>query len=139
MLETPDGPSFAMYPGFCPYRQPFGRFYNNSVHSVGRIGVWIFPEYSPTVGGSCTGDAPYQAVFEGLTTWRNARGFEWVMSSTIQIKGATVFDNNEAGLSCVTAINDQATNLPNLRSTFYDINTGSSVINSLIVGDSGTS
>ncbi|CAF1300760.1 unnamed protein product, partial [Adineta ricciae] len=139
MLETPDGPSFAMYPGFCPYRQPFGRFYNNSVHSVGRIGVWIFPEYSPTVGGSCTGDAPYQAVFEGLTTWKNARGFEWVMSSTIQIKGATVFDNNEAGLSCVTAINDQATNLPNLRSTFYDINTGSSVINSLIVGDSGTS
>jgi len=139
MLETPDGPSFASFPGFCPFRQPFGRFYNNSVHSVGRIGVWIFPEYSPTVGGNCYNDAPYQAVFEGLTTWRNARGLEWVMSSTIQVKGAIAFDNNEAGLSCVTAINDQATNLPNLRATFYNISSGSSVINSLIVGDSGAS
>ncbi|CAF1377186.1 unnamed protein product, partial [Adineta steineri] len=139
MLETPDGPSFSTFPDFCPFRQPFGRFYNNSVHSVGRIGVWIFPEYSPTVAGSCSNDAPYQAVFEKVTTWGNARGFEWVMSSTIQIKGAIAFDNVEAGLSCVSAINDQATNLPNLQATFYNISAGSSVINSLIVGDSGTS
>jgi hypothetical protein len=139
MLETPDGPSFSMYPNYCPYRQPFGRFYNNSVHSTGRFGVWVFPEYSPTVAGDCVGDAPYQAIFEGLVSWRNSKGFEWVMASTIQIKNAVVFDNVDAGLSCVTAINDDATNLPNLRATFYNISSGSSVINSVIVGDSGAS
>jgi hypothetical protein len=139
MLETPDGPSFAMFPNFCPFRQPFGRFFNNSVHSTGRFGVWVFPEYAPTVGGSCTADAPYQAVFEGLISWRNSKGMEWVMASTVQIKNAIVWDNFDAGLSCVTAENDDATNLPNLRATFYNISSGSSVINSIIVGDSGTS
>ncbi len=139
MLETPDGPSFAMFPNFCPFRQPFGRFSNNSVHSSGRFGVWIFPEYAPTVGGNCWADAPYQAVFDGLTSWRNSKGMEWVMASTIQIKNAIVWDNFDAGLSCVTAENDDATNLPNLRATFYNISSGSSVINSVIIGDTGTS
>jgi len=139
MLETPDGPSFAMYPGFCPFRQPFGRFSNNSVHSVGRFGVWVFPEYAPTVGGSCSADAPYQAIFDGLISWRNSKGFEWVMSSTVQLKNAVVYDNDDAGIRCVTAINNQATNLPNLHATFYNENTGSSVINSIVIGDSGIS
>ncbi|CAF0819146.1 unnamed protein product [Rotaria sp. Silwood1] len=139
MLRTPDGPSFAMYPNYCPFRQQFGRFFNNSVHSVGRFGVWIFPEYSPTVAGSCTNDAPYQPIFDGLVSWKNNRGMEWVMSSTIQIRNSIVFDNHDTGIRCVTAINHQATNLPNLRSTFYNENNGSSVINSIIIGDTGVS
>ncbi|CAF2963963.1 unnamed protein product [Rotaria sp. Silwood2] len=139
MLETPDGPSFAMYPNFCPFRQPFGRFFNNSVHSVGRFGVWIFPEYAPTVAGSCSSDAPYQAIFDGLVSWKNNRGMEWVMSRTIQIRNTIVFDNHDTGIRCVTAINHQSTNLPNLRTTFYNENNGSSVINSIIIGDTGIS
>ncbi|CAF0745209.1 unnamed protein product [Adineta steineri] len=139
LLETPDGPSFAMYPNFCPHRQQFGRFFNNSVHSVGRFGVWLFPEYSPTVSGSCITDNPYQAIIEGLISWKNSRGIEWVMSSTVQIKNALVFDNDDAGIRCVTAINNQRTDLPVLRSTFYNENTGSSVINSIIIGDTGVS
>lgn len=128
-----------MYSDYCPYRQQFGRFFNNSVHSVGRFGVWVFPEYSPTVAGNCWNDAPYQAVFDGLISWKNSRGFEWVMSSSIQIRNAIVFDNDDSGLRCVTAINHQATNLPNLRTTFYNETTGSSVINSIIIGDLGLS
>ncbi|CAF3424464.1 unnamed protein product [Rotaria sp. Silwood1] len=139
MLRTPDGPSFAMYPNYCPYRRQFGRFFNNSVHSVGRFGVWIFPEYSPTVAGNCWNDAPYQAIFDGLISWKNSKGFEWVMSSSIQIRNTIVFDNYDTGLRCVTAINHQATNLPNLRATFYNETRGSSVINSIIIGDSGVS
>jgi hypothetical protein len=138
MLETPDGPSFSLFPNFCPYRQPFGRFSNNSVHSVGRFGVWIFPEYAPTVGGSCTADAPYQAVFDGLISWRNNEGFEWVMASTIQLRNAVVYDNVEADIRCVTAINQQSTGLPNLHATFYNESAGSSVIDSIIIGDTGT-
>jgi hypothetical protein len=139
MLETPDGPSFAMYPNFCPFRQQFGQFVNNSVHSTGRFGVWIFPEYAPTVGGNCWNDAPYQAVFNGLISWNNNKGFEWVMASTIQLRNAVVYDNADAGIRCVTAINDQSTGLPNLHATFYNENTGSSVINSIIIGDTGVS
>ena len=137
MLRTPDGPSFAMYPNFCPFRQQFGRFFNNSVHSVGRFGVWIFPEYAPTVAGSCWGDSPIQGVFDGLIAWNNHKGYEWVMSSSLQLRNAVVYDNADTGIRCVTAINHQAINQANLRTTFYNENTGSSVINSIIIGDSG--
>ena len=136
MLQSPDGPSFAMYPGFCPNRQPFGRFFNNSVHSCGQFGVWIFPEYEPTTGGRCGADAPKQAVFEQLTSWRNNKGFEAVMSNVIQVKSAVVFDNIDMGIAYLTAIEHRETNLPNLRATFYDVNTGASVIDSIIIGDS---
>ncbi|CAM2722167.1 unnamed protein product [Rotaria socialis] len=136
MLQSPDGPSFALYPGFCPNRQPFGRFFNNSVHSCGQFGVWIFPEYEPTTGGRCGADAPKQAVFERLTSWRNTKGFEAVMSNVIQVKNAVVFDNIDMGIAYLTAIEHRETNLPNLRATFYDVNTGASVIDSIIIGDS---
>ena len=43
-----DGPSYN--PNYCPKRQPLGRFFNNSAHSLGRFGLWIFPGYSPTRG-----------------------------------------------------------------------------------------
>lgn len=139
LLRTPDGPSFALFPNGCPYRQPIGRFYNNSVHSVGRFGVWIFPEYSPTISGSCGALNPSQAVFDTLVTWKNNRGFEWVMSSTIQVRNVLAFDNADTGIRCVTAINHQDLNVASVRSTFYNENNGSSVINSIIIGDSGVS
>jgi hypothetical protein len=139
MLQTADGPSFAMFPGFCPFRQPFGRFFNNSVHSTGQFGTWIFPNYAPTVGGSCWADAPYQAVFEKLTSWRNVKGMEFVVADSIQIKNAIVWDNSQAGLSCLISKDNDNPNLPNLRATFYNVSAGPSVINSIIIGDSGTS
>ncbi|CAF1130171.1 unnamed protein product [Rotaria sordida] len=66
MVRTSDGQSFAIYRNICPYRQIFDRFVNNSVHSVGRFGVRIFLEYSPTVAGSRSADTPYQAIFDEL-------------------------------------------------------------------------
>jgi hypothetical protein len=55
------------------------------------------------------------------------------------LRNAVVYDNADAGIRCVTAINDQSTGLPNLHATFYNENTGSSVINSIIIGDTGVS
>lgn len=137
MLRTPDGPSFAMSPDLCPYRQPMGRFFNNSVHSVGRFGVWIFPEYLPTVEGTCGNWNPLQAVFDRLIAWNNQRGFEWVMSASVQVRNSIVFDNSDTGIRCVTAADHQNVNIPSLRATFYNENTGSSVIDSIIIGDTG--
>jgi hypothetical protein len=121
---------------YYPYKQPFGRFYNNSVHSSGRYGVWIYPEYAPTVSGNYYDNTPSVAIFEGLISWRNDKGMEWVMSSTIQIKNALVFDNADTGIGCISAINYQITNPTNLRSTFYSAENGSSVIDSIIIGSS---
>lgn len=135
MLTAPDGPSFALYPNFCPRTQPFGRFYNNSIHSCGQFGVWIFPEYEPTAGGYCDADAPKQPVFERLTSWRNNKGMEIVMSNVVQVKSAVVFENIDMGIAYLTAINHRDTDLPNLRATFYDITKGASIIDSIIIGD----
>jgi hypothetical protein len=46
-LFTQKGPSFRK--DYCPKKIPFGKFYNNSAHSCGRFGVWIFPAYTPSV------------------------------------------------------------------------------------------
>ena len=61
------------------------------------------------------------------------------MASSIQIRNALVFDNQETGIRCTTAIFHQTVNLVNFRATFYQENRGSSVINSIIIGDSGQS
>ncbi|CAF4466498.1 unnamed protein product, partial [Rotaria magnacalcarata] len=37
--DQPEGLSLENYPNYCPNRQPFGRFVNNTVHSTGRFGV----------------------------------------------------------------------------------------------------
>jgi hypothetical protein len=138
LLDQADGLSYDIDPAYCPYRQPFGHFYNNSVHSTGLYGVWIYPQYAPTISGQMY-DQPYQAVFEGLTAWKNDKGMEWVMSRTVQIKNAIVFDNTDVGIACITAIDYQNINPPNLRPTFYNAEKGSSVIDSVIIGDSGIS
>ena len=46
LLDNPDGPSFTT--NYCPKKIPLGRFYNNSVHAVGRFGyaIWYYFRYS---------------------------------------------------------------------------------------------
>lgn len=137
--DKPEGLSLLKYPNYCPNRQPFGSFYNNSVHSTGRFGVWIYPEYAPTMTGDCNGTNPTQATIDGLIAWKNNKGIEVVMSRTIQIKNALVFDNADMGIAYITAVKHQETNPPYLRSTFYDGIYGSLVIDSIIIGDVGIS
>lgn len=138
LLDEPVGLSLDTNPTYCPYKQPFGAFYNNHVHSSGRYGVWIYAQYAPTLSGELNDSRPMQAIFEGLTAWRNDRGIEWVMARTVQIKNAIVFENSNAGIVCITAMDHQDFNPSNLRSTFYAEN-GSSVIDSIIIGDLGIS
>lgn len=137
--EKPEGLSLENYPTYCPNRQPFGRFVNNTVHSTGRFGVWIYPEYAPTMTGDCNGTNPTYAAIDGLIAWRNNKGIEVVMSRTIEIRNTLVFDNADMGIGYITAVGHQETNPLYIRPTFYDGINGSLVIDSVIIGDTGIS
>ncbi len=41
LTDHPEGPSFNI--NYCPKKIPFGVWSNNTVHSTGRFGLWIFP------------------------------------------------------------------------------------------------
>ena len=137
--DKPEGFSLFTHPTYCPNRQPFGRFYNNSVHSTGRFGVWIYPEYAPTMSGDCNGTNPTQALFDGLISWSNNKGIELVMSRTIEIRNALVFDNANMGIAYITAVGHQETNPLYIRPTFYNGLNGSLITDSVIIGDVGIS
>ena len=70
----------------CLYKAPFGEFYNNTAHSMGWYGFWIFSQsnafsYNPHTGtadqGFCNG-SPAQARIGSFTIWNSKRGFEIV-------------------------------------------------------------
>ncbi|XP_035685638.1 fibrocystin-L-like [Branchiostoma floridae] len=97
MHEHPDGASYD--PDICPQRVPLGVFQNNTVHSQGRIGLWVFHEYYPAEGGSCSwGAKPEPAVFRGLTSWRNEKGAEWVEVGAVQFEDFLLAYNEHAGI-----------------------------------------
>ena len=49
MHKHPDGPSYTT--SICQQKVELGEFFNNTVHSQGWYGLWIFKQYSPVVGG----------------------------------------------------------------------------------------
>ena len=95
MLEHPQGPSYN--PNICPQNIPLGEFYNNTVHSVGWYGLWVFEYYTPKVGGKCGGTVSVPAVFKNLTTWNSFRGAEWVEAYPMQFHGFLLANNLMAG------------------------------------------
>lgn len=40
---------------------PLGEFRNNTVHSQGWFGIWIFQEYTPMTSGACSDNTPKAA------------------------------------------------------------------------------
>lgn len=84
ILDHPEGPSFTT--DYCPKNIPFGRHHNNSVHSTGRFGLWIFPGYTPTATGACNDNVPGTATFTDFTAYSNDKGGENVHSTNIQFK-----------------------------------------------------
>ncbi|XP_045037491.2 fibrocystin-L [Desmodus rotundus] len=96
MNNHPDGPSYDR--NICQKRIPLGEFFNNTVHSQGWFGLWIFEEYFPMETGSCTSTVPVPAIFNSLTTWNCQKGAEWVNGGALQFHNFVMVNNYEAGI-----------------------------------------
>ncbi|CAD5115663.1 DgyrCDS4618 [Dimorphilus gyrociliatus] len=96
MLEHPQGPSFDL--NICPRNAPMGVFSNNTVHSCGWYGLWIFEDYHPTLSGKCKDKEASPAIFKKLTAYNNFRGAEWVHCGAMQFQDFVVANNYMAGV-----------------------------------------
>ncbi|XP_061122944.1 PKHD1 like 1, tandem duplicate 1 [Syngnathus typhle] len=96
MHEHPDGPSFD--PNICQKKVPLGEFRNNTVHSQGWFGIWIFQDFFPMKNGGCGSTTPEPAVFRGLTAWNCEKGAEWVNVGAVQFVDLLAVNNEKAGL-----------------------------------------
>uniref|UniRef100_A0ABM0MU86 Fibrocystin-L-like n=1 Tax=Saccoglossus kowalevskii TaxID=10224 RepID=A0ABM0MU86_SACKO len=94
MPVHPGGPSFTstIYPRKIPVKE----FQNNTAHSLGWYGLWVFPTYTPMEGGTNT-----PSRFYSLTSWNNERGAEVVHSGPVQLHEFVVFNNDKAGIEMV--------------------------------------
>ncbi|KAK2095397.1 Fibrocystin-L [Saguinus oedipus] len=96
MNNHPDGPSYDR--NICQKRVPLGEFFNNTVHSQGWFGMWIFEEYFPMQMGSCTSTVPVPARFNSFTAWNCQKGAEWVNGGALQFHNFVMVNNYEAGI-----------------------------------------
>ncbi|XP_033757813.1 fibrocystin-L-like [Pecten maximus] len=95
MHDHPEGPSFTK--SVCPKLLTLGVFHNNSAHSFGWFGLWIFPTYTPRVSGICGSAAPTPAVFDSFLTWNNEKGVETVNTGALQFSNIQAVANKKAG------------------------------------------
>lgn len=96
MHEHPDGSSYDA--NICQKRVPLGMFYNNTVHSQGWFGLWIFADFFPMRDGGCLSATPEPAVFRSLTAWNCEKGAEWVNGGAVQFVDFTAVNNEKAGV-----------------------------------------
>ncbi|XP_060949378.1 PKHD1 like 1, tandem duplicate 1 [Limanda limanda] len=124
MHTHPDGPSYDS--NICQKKVPLGEFFNNTVHSQGWFGIWIFADYFPMKGGGCRSKTPEPAVFKSLTTWNCEKGAEWVNVGAVQFWDFLMVNNEKAGIEAKRII-------PGMVSGFGE-DGGATVSNSTIVG-----
>ncbi|XP_072303332.1 fibrocystin-L-like [Eucyclogobius newberryi] len=124
MHTHPDGPSYD--PNICQKKVPLGVFENNTVHSQGWFGLWIFQDYFPMKNGNCNSRSPEPAIFKSLTTWNCEKGAEWVNVGAVHFDGFVMVNNEKAGTESKRI-------LPNSVNSFSPEG-GAVVSNSKIVG-----
>ncbi|XP_068189914.1 fibrocystin-L-like [Antennarius striatus] len=96
MHDHPDGASFDR--NICQKKVPLGEFYNNTAHSQGWFGLWIFEDYFPMKDGSCNSKIPEPAVFCFFTAWNCEKGAEWVNGGALQFTKFIMVNNEKAGI-----------------------------------------
>ena len=58
MHTHPEGQGFD--PNICPQAVPLGDYSDNTAHSLGWFGLWVFETYEPKEDGSCSPSAPHK-------------------------------------------------------------------------------
>ncbi|XP_054461971.1 PKHD1 like 1, tandem duplicate 1 [Anoplopoma fimbria] len=124
MHDHPDGSSYDR--NICQKKVPLGEFYNNTVHSQGWFGLWIFKDYFPMKDGGCNSKIPEPAVFRSLTAWNCEKGAEWVNVGAVQLNGCIMVNNEKAGIEAKRI-------LPSFVSNYGEAG-GATMSNSTIVG-----
>ncbi|XP_072025340.1 fibrocystin-L-like [Amphiura filiformis] len=100
--KNPGGLSFRNK--VCPRNIPVLEFRNNSAHSLGWYGLWIFPEYYPKEGGGCSSSSTSApAEFHNLTAWHVERGAEAVEVGAVRLINFLISDATAAGLEYQTS------------------------------------
>ena len=110
VLRNPDGPSRTT--SYCPAKAPMGRFFNNTAHSCGLYGIWIFtagePGWRPMDGtrenGWCDGENYITATLGDFTAWNNEIGVEIVEGGAIRFENMTLLDNEKSGVELIHPI-----------------------------------
>ena len=103
MHAHPDGPSFSR--SVCPRKVPLGKFFNNTVHSQGWFGLWMFQDYYPMEGGGCNSNTPKAAVFDTMLVWNCEKGMEVVNAGAMQFTNMVLSNNEKAGFEWKTTRN----------------------------------
>lgn len=94
--EHPTGPSATS--SVCPQRLPVEEFSDNTAHSFGWYGLWVFQNYYPTVTGRCNDNEPAPVFFDRFTAWRNDRGVEFSEVGSLQLRDSIMVNNRFAGV-----------------------------------------
>lgn len=95
MHVHPDGPSFDN--SICPQHVPVRVFRNNTAHSNGWFGLWIFTTIKTREGGQCGSSTPAMSLFESLTAWNNEKGAEIVNGGALECRDFVLVNNKLAG------------------------------------------
>ncbi|KAA0710209.1 Fibrocystin-L Polycystic kidney and hepatic disease 1-like protein 1 [Triplophysa tibetana] len=119
-------PDIQTYDTFCQKKVPLGQFFNNTVHSQGWFGLWIFHEYLPTQNGLCYYSTPKPVVFRRLTSWNNEKGAEWVNVGAVQFSEFLMVNNEKAGVEAKRIFREHVSG--------WGLEEGAAVVNSTIVG-----
>ncbi|XP_062842250.1 fibrocystin-L-like [Trichomycterus rosablanca] len=124
MHDNPDGSSYDS--NICQKLVPLGEFYNNTAHSQGWFGLWIFQEYFPKQKGTCKSTTPEPAVFRKLTSWNNEKGAEWVNVGAVQFSEFLMVNNEKAGVETKRIIQQHVSG--------WGLTGGAALHNSTLVG-----
>lgn len=124
--EHPTGPSFNA--SHCPNKQRVLEFANNTAHSLGWFGLWVFRKYYPTVSGDCWDNEPAPAHFAGFVAWHCDKGVEFVECGSVRLVDSVILDCKQAGVE-----------VTQLTSTTWEAERGAAISDTLIVGYSNLS
>ncbi|XP_060067607.1 fibrocystin-L-like [Ylistrum balloti] len=79
-----------------PQYTPITEFNNNTAHSLGWYGLWIYPKYTPHVMYSYSSTVK-AAVIEDMYVWNCRKGIEVNEMGAVHVLGLTAVNNVDAG------------------------------------------